>query len=176
MLRILIFIRVRKEARAFLAAMRTFKHDGKENEALSFPLFFMVGVIEMCGLLMIALHAKATFARPAARERSKRVLAVQENRSKYSNLQTKDKTLGQRFAGRKCRNEPFDGQYVCHLDPRFLSISALHIAVTVAKVATQCECHSRSRSRGVCYCTRILFTFHNRIGKQRSPAHRRLSS
>ena len=75
MLRILIFIRVRKEARAFLAAMRTFKHDGKENEALSFPLFFMVGVIEMCGLLMIALHAKATFARPAARERSKRVLA-----------------------------------------------------------------------------------------------------
>ena len=102
MLRILIFIRVRKEARAFLAAMRTFKHDGKENEALSFPLFFMVGVIEMCGLLMIALHAKATFARPAARERSKRVLAVQENGSKYSNLQTKDKTLGQRFAGRKC--------------------------------------------------------------------------
>ena len=76
MLRILIFIRVRKEARAFLAAMRTFKHDGKENEvALSFPMFFMVGVIEMCGLLMIALHAKATFARPAARERSKRVLA-----------------------------------------------------------------------------------------------------
>ena len=104
MLRILIFIRVRKEARAFLAAMRTFKHDCKENEALSFPLFFMVGVIEMCGLLMIALHAKATFARPAARERSKRVLvlAVEENGSKYSNLQTKDKTLGQRFAGRKC--------------------------------------------------------------------------
>ena len=102
MLRILIFIRVRIEARALLAAMRTFKHDGKENEALSFPLFFMVGVIEMCGLLMIALHAKATFARPAARERSKRVRTVEENGSKYSNLQTKDKTLGQRFAGRKC--------------------------------------------------------------------------
>ena len=51
----------------------------------------MEGVIEMCGLLMIALHAKATFARPAARSRSKRVLvlAVEENGSKYSDLQTK---------------------------------------------------------------------------------------
>ena len=87
MLRILIFIRVRKEARAFLAAMRTFKHDGKENEALSFPLFFMVGVIEMCGLLMIALHAKATFARPAAREREARGCPCSQWRRMGANIQ-----------------------------------------------------------------------------------------
>ena len=72
MLRILIFIRVRKEARAFLAAMRTFKHDGKENEvALSFPLFFMVGVIEMCGLLMIALPARESHICEAGGQREK---------------------------------------------------------------------------------------------------------
>lgn len=71
--------------------MRSFKHDGKENEvALSFPLFSMVGVIEMCGLLMIALPARESHSCEAGddreRERSKRVLAVEEDGSKYSNF------------------------------------------------------------------------------------------
>ena len=52
--------------------MRTFKHDGKENEvALSFPLFFMVGVIEMCGLLMIALPARESHICEAGGQREK---------------------------------------------------------------------------------------------------------
>ena len=65
----------------------------------------------MCGLLMIALLAKATLARPPATE--KRVLiAVEEDRSTYSNLKLRPKKYGSALPGHKCRNEPFDGLYV----------------------------------------------------------------
>ena len=72
----------------------------------------MVGVIEMCGLLMIALPARESHICEAGghrENRSKRVLAVEEDGSKYSNFKLRQKKYGSAKSGHKCRNEPFDG-------------------------------------------------------------------